>query len=215
MANYLAKIFKNHNFLSLANNGLVAVFGFFSFIILVRSVPTNEFGEWVLFITTLNFLDMLRFGITRTAIVRFLSGADEEEGNELLGSNYVINLSSTIFLIVIVIAAKFLFQGKHSRIRVFPLFKWFPFIAILNLPFNNALSVLQAKMRFDRILLIRIINVGSFMIFLIVNYFYFQSGILTIMWAYVLINTLSSIIAAMLNWDGLFFILKANKQKVK
>ncbi len=215
MANYLAKIFKNHNFLSLANNGLVAVFGFFSFIILVRSVPTNEFGEWVLFITTLNFLDMLRFGITRTAIVRFLSGADEEEGNELLGSNYVINLSSTIFLIVIVIAANFFFKESIQESGFSLFFKWFPFIAILNLPFNNALSVLQAKMRFDRILLIRIINVGSFMIFLIVNYFYFQSGILTIMWAYVLINTLSSIIAAMLNWDGLFFILKANKQKSK
>lgn len=86
MANILAKIFKNHNFLSLANNGLVAVFGFFSFIILVRSLETNEFGEWVLFITSLNFLDMLRFGITRTAIVRFLSGADDKEGKHLLGS---------------------------------------------------------------------------------------------------------------------------------
>jgi len=78
VANILAKIFKNNNFLSLANNGLVAVFGFFSFILLVRSLETNEFGEWVLFITSLNFLDMLRFGITRTAIVRFLSGADKE-----------------------------------------------------------------------------------------------------------------------------------------
>ena len=91
MANYLAKIFKNHNFLSLANNGLVAVLGFFSFVVLVRSLPTYEFGEWVLFITTLNFIDMLRFGLTRSAIVRFLSGADEVEGKQLLGSNYTIN----------------------------------------------------------------------------------------------------------------------------
>lgn len=215
MANYLAKIFKNHNFLSLANNGLVAVFGFFSFIVLVRSLPTDEFGEWVLFITTLNFLDMLRFGITRTAIVRFLSGANEDDGKQLLGSNYVINLSSTIFLVAVVIVVNFFFKESIQESGFSLFFNWFPFIAIINLPFNNSLSVLQAKMRFDNILLIRIINVGSFMIFLIINYFYFQSGILIIMWAYIITNILSSLIASSLNWDGLFFILKANKQKSK
>ncbi len=215
MAHYLTKIFKNHNFLSLANNGLVAVFGFFSFIILVRSLPTDEFGEWVLFITTLNFIDMLRFGITRTAIVRFLSGANENEGKQLLGSNYAINLSSTIFLIFLVILVNFFFKESIQESGFSLFFNWFPFIAIINLPFNNALSVLQAKMRFDKILLIRIVNVGSFMIFLIVNYFYFHLGILVIMYAYIITNILSSLISSILNWDGLFFILKANKQKSK
>ncbi len=215
MANYLAKIFKNHNFLSLANNGLVAVFGFFSFILLVRSLPTVEFGEWVLFITTLNFIDMLRFGITRTAIVRFLSGANENEGKQLLGSNYAINIASTSFLIILVISINFIFNDSVQESGFSLFFSWFPLIAIINLPFNNALSVLQAKMRFDKILLIRIINVASFMIFLIVNYFYFRSGILVIMWAYIIVNIISSLVASLLNWDGILYIFKANRQKNK
>ena len=215
MANILAKIFKNNNFLSLANNGLVAVFGFFSFILLVRSLETNEFGEWVLFITSLNFLDMLRFGITRTAIVRFLSGADKEEGKNLLGSNYTINLLTTVLLIAIVSLISFLFPETIQESGFSLFFSWFPLVAIINLPFNNSLSVLQARMRFDQILIIRIINVGAFMTFLIINYFFFQSGIIVIMWAYIITNFVSSLIVSFLNWDGVFYIFKAKQRTNK
>ena len=215
MAGYLAKIFKNHNFLSLANNGAVAIFGFLSFVILVRSLPTVEFGEWVLFITTLNFIDMLRFGITRTAIVRFLSGADSERGKNLIGSNYTINLMSTIFLIVVVLITNYFFADgiKESGFTLF--FTWFPVIAILNLPFNNSLSILQAKMRFDLILVIRMINVGLFMLFLIVNFYVLQLGIIQILWAYLITNFITSVIASIKNWDGVLYIFKAKKETNK
>jgi len=121
VANYLTKIFNNHNFLSLANNGAVAVFGFLSFIVLTRSLPTDEFGEWVLFITSLNFIDMLRFGITRTAIVRFLSGANKSESENLIGSNYVINISSTLLLIIIIFLINYFFNDviKQSGFSLF------------------------------------------------------------------------------------------------
>jgi len=215
VASFLAKIIKNHNFLSLANNGAVAFFGFFSFILLVRSLPTYEFGEWVLFITSLNFLDMLRFGITRTAIVRFLSGANKTEGEQLIGSNYAINLATTLLLIIIVSVINFIFSNsiKESGFTLF--FTWFPLVALINLPFNNSLSVLQAKMRFDLILVIRLINVGLFMIFLIINYYFYQVGIVIIMWAYITTNTLTSLLAMLLNWDGIRFIFKAKKRTNK
>lgn len=215
MANLLLKILKNHNFLSLANNGLVAVLGFFSFVVLVRSMPTNDFGEWVLFLALSNFLDMLRFGITRTAIVRFLSGANETEGRELIGSNYVINLISSVILIVIVYIINFYFSSNLADSGFGLFFVWFPLLAIINLPFNNALSVLQAKLRFDLILLLRIVNVGSFMVFLVVNYFYFHLGLLQIVWVYILTNLLTSALAMMFNWDGIKYLFKASRSANK
>ena len=215
MANFLAKIFKNNNFLSLANNGAVAFFGFFSFIVLVRSLPTYEFGEWVLFITALNFLDMLRFGITRTAIVRFLSGANKTESSQLIGSNYVINIFTTLVLIAIVSLVNFFFSSSVQASGFTLFFTWFPLVALVNLPFNNSLSVLQAKMRFDLILIIRTINVGLFMIFLIINYYFFQFGVIVIMWAYISTNVISSLIASIFNWDGIRYIFKATAKTNK
>lgn len=215
MINLLSKILKNNNFLSLANNGLVAILAFFSFMVLVRSLPTNDFGEWVLFITAANFLDMLRFGITRTAIVRFLSGAKKTEAKQLIGSNYVINLVSSLLLIVIVFTINYFFSEKLTDSGFSLFFTWFPLLALLNLPFNNALSVLQAKLRFDLILILRMINVGVFMIFLIINYFILHLGLLSITWVYILTNLLSSLISMMFNWDGIKFLFHSTKSANK
>ncbi len=215
MANVVVKIFKNKNFLSLANNGLVAVFGFFSFLILVRSLPTSDFGEWVLLITTANFIDMFRFGITRTAIVRFLSGADEKEAKELIGSNYVIGIVSTIIIIALVLLANYLFpdQIKSSGFSLF--FTWFPVIAVITIPFNNAQSVLQAKLRFDYILLLRIINVGLFMLFLLANFIFFHAGLLIIVYAYLITNFITSLVASLFNWDGIKYFGHATRKANK
>lgn len=211
MANVLSKILKNNNFLSLANNGLVAVFGFFGFLLLVRSLNTNDFGKWVLLITTANFVDMIRFGITRSAIVRFLSGAENEEAKHLIGSNYFINLISSILIAGLVLVIDLLFpQTVHdSGFSLF--FYWFPVLAIINIPFNNAQSVLQAKMRFDRLLILRIVNVGGFMLFLLVNYFWIRVPLTTVVYAYLIINIITSILASVTNWDGIRYVFKAKR----
>ena len=211
MNNVFSKILKNKNFLSLANNGLVAVFGFFGFLLLVRSLNTNEFGEWVLLITTANFLDMLRFGITRTAIVRFLSGADKKESKQLIGSNWVINFFSTLILALIVLAVRHFFYNTVNSSGFVLFFKWFPLLAFINLPFNNAQSVLQAKLRFDYMLILRLINVGVFMFFLLVNYFWLHVSLTMIVYAYLLTNILTSVVAMIPNWDGLKYITKATR----
>lgn len=215
MANLVTKILKNNNFLSLANNGLVAVLAFFSFMVLVRSLPTEDFGKWVLFLTTANFLDMLRFGITRTAMVRFLSGANKEEGKKLIGSNYLINFVSSIILIAITIIVSYYFNDTVTDSGFSLFFEWFPLFAIVNLPFNNALSVLQARLRFDLILLIRIINVGIFMVFLLINYFYLKLGLLEITWVYIGTALITSLITMIFNWDGIRYIFHARNSTNK
>jgi len=209
--NVLAKILRNKNFLSLANNGLVAVFGFFGFLLLVRSLSTNEFGEWVLLITTANFLDMLRFGITRTAIVRFLAGENNEEERRLIGSNYIINLFSTLILVVIVLVVRYFFYDTVNSSGFVLFFKWFPLLAFINLPFNNAQSVLQAKMRFDFMLILRVINVGGFMLFLLVNFFFLHVSLQVIVYAYLLVNIITSIVSMIPNWDGYRYVGKATR----
>jgi O-antigen/teichoic acid export membrane protein len=211
VSNVFDKILKSKNFLSLANNGLVAVFGFFGFLLLVRSLPTNQFGEWVLLITTANFLDMLRFGITRTAIVRFLAGADKEQAKKLIGSNWIINFFSTLFLALAVLAIRHWFYSTITASGFALFFKWFPVLAFVNLPFNNAQSVLQAKMRFDYMLILRLINVGLFMLFLLVNYFFLHVSLTLIVYAYLAINVLTSVVAMIPNWDGFRYVTKATR----
>ena len=66
------------NFLSLIGNIIVSFFGFAGFALLARGFPKELFGEWILYITAAAFVDMFRFGIVTTAMIRYLSGAGEE-----------------------------------------------------------------------------------------------------------------------------------------
>lgn len=210
MRGFLQKLLSSNNFLSLANNGLVAVFAFLSFLLLVRMVPQETFGEWVLFITAANFLDMLRFGITRTAIIRFLSGATEEQEKKLIGSNNIINLVSTVALALIVMLVHYFFKDALSDSGFLMFFQWYPLLSVLTLPFNNAQSILQAQMRFDKMLWLRLVNVGSFMLFLIAN-LWLGFDIYIILMAYLISNLFSSVLASLFNWDGIRYTFKFDR----
>lgn len=209
MNGLIKKLLSSNNFLSLANNGLVAVFGFLSFIMLVRMVPQEIFGEWVLFLTAGGFIDMLRFGITRTAIIRFLSGATEKESQMLMGSNNLINLISTSFIAIILLLVYHFYKNVIDDSGFEMFFTWYPILSFFNLPFNNAQSILQAQMKFDKMLWLRMLNVGSFMVFLGINLF-MDYDIETIIYVYLLTNLLSSLLASFSNWDGIRYTFMAN-----
>jgi O-antigen/teichoic acid export membrane protein len=212
---FIVKIFKNKNFLSLAGNMSVAVFGFLSFILLTRTLPVDVMGEWVLFVTASGFIEMLRFGITRTAIVRFLSGAKEEERQNLIGANWTIGIVATLILVVLLWSTKLIApeQIKSSGFDLF--FVWYPILAILNLPFNNAIALLEAEQRFDRILLIRLVNTASFIIFLFINWLWLGYSIEFIVLVYLGVNAITSLVSSLLGWDKLSWIMKGTKEARK
>ncbi|MDP2236465.1 MAG: oligosaccharide flippase family protein [Bacteroidales bacterium] len=209
MNGLIKKLLSSNNFLSLANNGLVAVFGFLSFIMLVRMVSQEVFGEWVLFLTAGGFIDMLRFGITRTAIIRFLSGANEIDSQKLMGSNNLINFISTAIIAIVLILIYHFFKNIIDDSGFAMFFKWYPVLSFFNLPFNNAQSILQAKMKFDKMLWLRMINVGTFMIFLGINMF-MAYDIEIILYVYLFTNLISSLLASFSNWDGIRYTFQAN-----
>ncbi|KAF0128764.1 MAG: hypothetical protein FD155_2974 [Bacteroidetes bacterium] len=192
----------------------MAVFAFLSFILLVRMVPQETFGEWILFITASNFLDMLRFGVTRTAIIRFLSGSDPVNDRKLIGSNNFINLISSVLLALIIFVLNIVLGDTVSNSGFSMFFEWYPLLAIITLPFNNAQSILQAQMKFDKMLILRMINVGSFMIFLFVNLL-FAFDVHVILMAYLITNLISSLVASFFNWDGIRYTFSFDKQTNK
>jgi len=193
----------------------VAVFTFASFMLIVRSLSPSIYGEWVLFLTLGNFVEMLRFGITRTAIIRFLSGAKGNDRIKLLGSNWYIGLIATIIVTILILVAYQLFPTsiKNSGYSLF--FIWYPLLSFINLPFNNAISVMMADQRFDRILWIRLVNTVPFMFFLLANLFFLHYGIMIILYVYLFINLITSLVSLIYKWDGIQYIFKADKQSNK
>jgi len=211
MYKLITKIVREDNFLSLAGNLVIAVFGLGGFALLARSLSPEHFAQWVIFISGGSLVEMLRFGITNNALVRFLSGASKENSEQLIGSNVLISLLSTVVIALIMVSVNLVFKDVISNSVYVLFFTWYPVLAFINLPWNNAMIVLQAKMEYAKILWIKAINSGLFFSFLVMNKIVFNLSVLELIWALLIVNLITTLICIVKGWDGLLCIKKANK----
>lgn len=208
------KIVKDANFLSFAGNLSAALAGLLSYMILLRMLSIHDFGIWVLFTTPASLIDMLRFGITREALVRYLSGSDKEDRKFYLGSAWTVSLIILTGITVILwIVASIIPQVlKDSGYSLF--FIWYPLLGLVTLPWNYAWSIFQAEVNFGKIFWIRFFNLCSFLVIIFVAYIYTKIDVAMVVLIYIATNLATSLFCIYKKWTGLQFIRHINKSKV-
>lgn len=211
----LKKIVREDNFLSLTGNMVIAILGIAGFALLTRSLSLEIFGQWVLFITAGSFVEMFRFGITNTGLIRYLSGADDTSRVKLIGSNALIGFGATVFIAIILLSCNIIFNEAISNSGYSLFFKWYPLLAFLNLPWNNALVVLQADRKYGKILAIKALNSASFFLVLLVNFFFLDLTLTELVFALLIINAFTSLISIIAGWDGTKYITSATVETNK
>jgi O-antigen/teichoic acid export membrane protein len=215
MYQFIVKIIKEDNFLSLTGNLIIAVFGLAGFALLTRTLEPEEFAQWVLFIAGGSLVEMLRFGITNNGLVRFLSGAPKRNRDKLIGSNVLISIVATIIIVMILVGSNLIFNEEIDNSGYALFFRWYPVLAFLNLPWNNAIVVLYAKMDYGKILFIKSVNSVLFFLFLIINTIVLKLTVTEIVWVFIAVNSTTSIVCIVKAWDGLKFIRKAKRSTNK
>lgn len=215
MIKTLRKIVREDNFLSLAGNMIISFFGIAGFALLARTFQMEIFGEWVIFISAAAFIEMFRYGIINTAIVRYLSGAEPEERLKYIGSNGLIGILATILICLLLYACLFVFSKPihNSGYEIF--FEWYPLLALINLPLNTALVIMQADLRFGRILFIRSIESVGFFLVVVANFLFFQMTLVQLVWSFLVIDVFASGICLAMGWDGLKYLPRATWEHSK
>ncbi len=214
MIHLFKKILKEDNFLSLSGNVIIAVFGFAGFSLLARSLSPDDFAEWVILISAGSLIEMLRYGISSNALVRFLSSASAHDEDRLIGSNVFLSLMISLALALLMILINYQFETVLLNSSYALFFKWYPMLVLLNLPMNNALAVQQAKMEYGHILFIR--SVGSSLFFLIVllSFVAFEFTIDQIALAYTVITGVTSAYCIYKSWDGIKHLRKVDRHSI-
>jgi len=209
------KITREANFLSLAGNISIAFFGFAGFALLARSFPINVFGQWVLYISSGAFIEMFRFGITNTAIIRYLSGVENDERLKFIGSNGFIGLIATTGIAILLWTCHLIFAVpiKNAGYELF--FTWYPLLAFINLPYNTALVIMQADQHFSKMLFIKTFNSGMFFLILLCNYLFLEMTLVQLVVAQIIINLITSFICIAKGWDGYRYLRRTTRRTSK
>lgn len=154
---------KNKHFLSLVGNGSMSVLAMVTVGILLRFMPKDDVGYWFFFQSVFVLLDTFRTGFLQVAMIKFYTGAEKTRADAVLGSVWFLSLLITSTLIVINVIAVF-FLPMIDNIGITSVIKWFGITFLFTLPSAIASWILQSDQRFDKLLLLRIINQGAFIV---------------------------------------------------
>lgn len=155
--------------------------------ILLRFMSKNDVGYWFFFQSVFVLLDTFRTGFLQVAMIKFYTGAEKSRADTVLGSVWFLSLLITSILIIINLISIF-FLPNIQNIGIISVIKWFGITFLLTLPSAIASWILQSDQRFDKLLLLRIINQGAF-ILMVLFIIIFKNLDLTLI---LIINALSS-----------------------
>ncbi len=213
MGGLLAKL-KNRHFLSLAGSGAMAVLAMATVAILYRSLPVNEMGAWVFFQTVFVLLDTFRTGFLQVALIKFYTGTEEPRATEVLGSVWYLALMITgILCLVNAAALPFLHWVTSPSFSI--LIEWFGITFLSTLPLTIAAWILQAHQRFDRLLILRVLNQGSFLIFVLILIFFNNVNLKTVLIVNFSCNIIVSGTCILAGWAKMRSFTKRTKECIK
>ncbi len=190
-------------------NVATSFFGIAGFAFLAHHYPPVVLGQWVLYISSAALIDMFRFGITNTGVIRHLAGADEKEGVRIIGSFVLIESIVTIILAVIVYSCWLLFPSplEHSGYGLF--FAWYPLMMLVAFPLDTTLVILQAKYRFDKVLKINFIFSTGFFVMVVAGVLFLKLELTHLVLMFLGANLVASVLCMMAGWDGIRYITRA------
>lgn len=182
----MEKILKNSRFWLMVGNIFNAGFGFLSIGILARSLSTDDFGSWVIFVTNMGFVEMIRSGFVYQALVKYVSSADnEQDSRRVTGAAWQISVLLSAFLAFVIFISQFLFSAgiKANHFELF--FQYYPLILVMMLPINMSVWVAHANQKYFKMWLI---NFLSSFPFLLIIFIFKSSSLIEILWVFALVR---------------------------
>lgn len=211
MRSFIRHSLQNRHLVSLITQVSGALVGMATFVLLARHVSASAFGEWLVYVSGFVLLDMVRTGFVQTALIRFAASAETKEKQAYVGSAWVLGLSLTVLLALLVAGISLLLP--ESRAGSFALLlDWYPMLAFATLPLHVAYWVQQTDQRFDRIWMLRMTASVPFLLAVSISLFGEPQAISKIALLHVLCQLLASVVALMTGWAAFSCLMQTNQK---
>ena len=148
----------------------MAILAMITVALLLRFMPVSDVGYWFFFQTIFSLLDTCRTGFLQTAMIKFYSGVEKKRADIVLGSMWYLSIIVTLIMILADLLAISSLQFIHNS-GFSIVVKWFSITFLCTLPLSVASWVIQADQKFHKLLILRFINQGIFVLLIILMIF--------------------------------------------
>lgn len=200
MPSKILAVFQNKHFLSLSGNVIMSGLGMLNTAILYRSLSITDAGVWAYFGLVLTLIDSMRSGFITTAFIKFYSGAASKRADDIAGSTWFIGGCITGLLILLNVPFLFFEHQIHDPGYIL-LIQLFSVCFVCMLPWFIATCVVTAEQRFDKLLYIRLVNVGGFTIYIIVLILFKRMNVRWVAFAFIFSHFVTSIFCLVKGWS--------------
>lgn len=216
MIKKVISLLRSQKMLSMLSSVSGAILGLLTFALLARTLSKSDFGIFSIFLAFQTVFEMLRNGLVGKPLIKFVAESDETElSNNIIGSSWRFGLLSSVLVglvFSILFLVIYLVNGDHDFLLY--CYYFLP-VALLSLPSNMATWVLNARLRFDKMIWIRTSMQMIYIAGVAYAFFYDLADLNFIFIVYLLATLVPSIISLVAGWDGLSNIKYATKAKSK
>lgn len=180
-----------------------AGFALLTFGYLARALTKEEFGIYGIYLTIITTFEMLRNGLVGKPLIKFIAETEDDgEKREILASSWYFAFLCTLLFggILSLVMFGWYLKTPSEEFLIYAIF--IPIQAISTIPSNVAQWRLNADLRFDLLIWLRMSNqVFNFLGVLWV--YYTGQGLWAVMIITVIANFNPSLIALLFDYDGL------------
>lgn len=151
-----------------------------SFIILVHAVSPAEFSNWALYTVILSSIEMVKSGLLRNAVIKFLATTEAADQPKVIASAFWINTAYTAIILMLIV-------GLHEQAGAWLKAPTLPALLLGAIPlllsllfFSHYEMTLQSRFRFDILFMANFIRPVVFFLGLLILYFFAKES-LTVM----------------------------------
>jgi len=209
------KLRQSQNVYSLAGNMGYAVFSLVTFLLMVRLLDKETYGQWIIYITAASIIDMFRMGLTGTGAIRLISTTTKKEQKQYIAASYQLGIAATILVALLFYPAYFSLKGNFSGSYFLLVLLYYPLLSVSNLPYYQAFTINQGLINFKRVMILRGMNGFLTFVFVASYILLFQPTIEGIIISNIIANLICSIISMALKWDYWHLLGYYNKDSIK
>jgi lipopolysaccharide exporter len=154
------------------------LFGFGSYLFLVRYFSVNDFGEWALYLMVCSAVEMSRSAFIQNAFIKFFNekGADK---NNLFANSLLLNFLSTLLFVILLLSLMPILGSFWNSEIITNLILWYCITSLVLVPFTQLNYLEQANHQFAGIFWSTVVRQGLFFLTVFICYWFFKGLSLT------------------------------------